>query len=31
VKGKCGARFTLHVRFHAGQKQLPIVMLRQVA
>jgi putative transposase len=31
VKGKCGARFTLHVRFHAGRKQLPGVTLRRAA
>jgi hypothetical protein len=31
VKGRCGARFTLHVRFHAGHKQLPIVTLRKTA
>jgi hypothetical protein len=31
VKGKCGARFTLHIRFHAGRKQLPVVTLRKAA
>jgi hypothetical protein len=31
VKGNCGARFTLHVRFHGGRKQLPIVTLRRAA
>jgi putative transposase len=31
VKGKCGARFTLHLRFQAGLKQLPIVTLRKAA
>jgi hypothetical protein len=31
VKGKCGARFKLHVRFHAGHKQLPVVTLRKAA
>jgi transposase InsO family protein len=31
VKGKCGERFNLHVRFHAGRKQLPIVALRKSA
>jgi hypothetical protein len=31
VKGKCGARLTLQVRFHAGRKQLPIVTLSKAA
>jgi hypothetical protein len=31
VKGKCGAKITLHVRFHAGRKQLPVVTLRRAA
>jgi hypothetical protein len=31
VKGKCGAKFSLHVRFHGGRRQLPIVTLRRAA
>ncbi len=31
MKGKCGAKIALHVRFHAGRKQLPAVRLRKVA
>ena len=31
VKGKCGAKIALHVRFHAGRKQLPVVTLRRAA
>jgi hypothetical protein len=31
VKVKCGMSFSLHVRFHAGHKQLPVVTLRRAA
>jgi transposase InsO family protein len=31
IRGKCGTKFALQVRFHAGQKQLPIVTLRRAA
>jgi putative transposase len=31
VEGKCGVKISLHVRFHAGRKQLPVVTLRRAA
>jgi transposase InsO family protein len=31
VRGRCGANFALHVRYHASHKQLPIVTLRRAA